>query len=749
MRLLPALLFLPLTAAAAALPAQDVVTIADTRIPDPRAHIAYPPTQRGDVVEEQFGERVADPYRWLENDVRQDPAVRAWVTAQNETSSAFLSRLPGREAIRARMTQLYNYERFGMPERAGTFYFYTRNDGLQNQAVLYVREGLGGAPRVLIDPNSWSRDGATALAEWDPSEDGHYLLYAVQDGGTDWRILHVIDARTGRILPDEIHWVKFSNIDWAKDGSGFFYSRFPEPSGGSQFQSLNENHAIYFHRLGTAQGDDRLIYATPDRPRLSNNGEVSEDGRWLIVTSSEGTDARYEVTLIDLTQPNAPPRHVVTGFTSEWDYLGNSGTTFYWRTNYRAPRQRIVSMNIESPISMGHSEDRPGNRLYVAEPNVRELVPEDSATLDGASIVGRQLIAQYLVDAKAEVRTFTLDGHRTGTVRLPDAIGNAGGFNGHQDRSETFFSFTNFTRPSAIYRYDSATGRTTPFAVPRVAFNPADFTIRQVFYTSKDGTRVPMFLVHRRSLNLRRPQPTLLYAYGGFDASELPRYQPKWATWLDMGGVLAVANIRGGGEYGEAWHDAGRRANKQHGFDDFIAAGEYLVAQHITSRQQLAIEGRSNGGLLIGAVVNQRPDLFAAALPTVGVMDMLRFDRFTAGRYWVDDYGYPNREADWRVLRAYSPYHNIRDGVRYPPMLVTTADTDDRVVPMHSFKYIAAIQHADPNGPPHLIRIETRAGHASGKPTDKQIAEFTDMYAFIAHFTGLEPPASTPVRPAR
>jgi prolyl oligopeptidase len=717
MRFLAAFLFLPLATSAFA---QS----------QPASPIVYPATARGDVVEEQFGERIADPYRWLENDVRQDPSVRAWVTAQNAASSAFLATLPGREALRARMTQLYNYERFGMPEKAGNFYFYTRNDGLQNQSGLWVREGLNGTPRILIDPNGWARDGATALAEWDPSEDGRHLLYAVQDGGTDWRTLHVIDVATGQLLPDEIRWVKFSNIDWAKDGSGFFYSRFPEPNGASQFQSLNENHAIYFHRLGTQQNEDRLVYATPDRPRLSNNGEVSEDGRWLIVTSSEGTDARHEITLIDLTRPNAEPRRIITGFTNEWDYLGNSGTDFFWRTNNGAPRQRIVSTDVSRP-----------------DLAIREIVPEDAATLDDASIVGRQLIAQYLVDAKSEVRTYGLDGHRTATIRLPEAIGNAGGFDGHQDSSETFYSFTSFARPTAIYRYDSATGRTSAFAQPRVAFSPADFVVRQVFYNSRDGTRVPMFLVHRRGLNMHQPHPTLLYAYGGFNATELPRYQPRWLTWVDMGGVLAVANIRGGGEYGEAWHDAGRRANKQNGFDDFIAAAEYLIAQHVTSREHLAIEGRSNGGLLIGAVVNQRPDLFAAALPTVGVMDMLRFDRFTAGRYWVDDYGYPNREPDWRVLRAYSPYHNIRDGVHYPPLLATTADTDDRVVPGHSFKYISAMQHADPAGAPHLIRIETRAGHGSGKPTDKQIEEFTDMYAFIAHFTGLRVPA--PVRPAR
>ena len=703
------LLLLPVAASALAQPAA--------------APIAYPETVRGDVAETQFGERIADPYRWLENDVRQDPRVREWVTAQNRVSQAFLANLPARAAFRARMTEMYDYERFELPEKAGSRYFYTRNDGLQNQAVLYVRDGLAGAPRVLIDPNSWSQDGATALASWDPSEDGRHLLYAVQDGGTDWRTLRVLDVAAGRVLDDEVRWVKFSSLDWAKDGSGFYYSRFPEPDAAAQFQSTNENHSVYFHRIGTPQSADRLVYATPDRPRLSHNAEVSEDGNWLIVTTSQGTDNRYDIILIDLSRPDAAPRPLITGFEHDWSYLGNSGTIFYWQTNNGAARQRIVATDVSRP------------RL-----TIREIVPEDAATLQGASIVGRQLIARYLVDAKSEVRTFTLAGTRTGTIRLP-GIGSVGGFQGDQSSSETFYSFASFNRPGMIVRYDSATGRISTFAEPTLRFDPARYEVRQVFYNSRDGTRVPLFLVHRRDLDRARPQPTLLYAYGGFNASELPRYQPKWMTWVDMGGVLAVANLRGGGEYGRAWHDAGRLANKQNTFDDFIAAGEYLIRERLTTRRQLAIEGRSNGGLLIGAVLNQRPDLFAAALPTVGVMDMLRFDRFTAGRYWVDDYGHPDREAEFRTLRAYSPYHNIRAGVRYPPMLVTTADTDDRVVPMHSFKYISAMQHADPDGGPHLIRVETRAGHQAGKPTDKQIEEYSDMYAFIAHFTGLSVPA--------
>ena len=713
-------ILLPLVLAACTTTASTAPEVSEAAPAVPSAAaIAYPQTLREEVVEEHFGERIADPYRWLENDVREDPRVRAWVTAQNEVTNAYLATLPARDAFRARMTQLYDYERFGVPEKAGNRYFYTRNDGLQNQSVLYVREGLNGPPRVLIDPNGWSADGATALAEWDPSEDGRHLLYSIQDGGSDWRTLRVLDVATGQTTQDEVRWVKFSSLDWAKDGSGFYYSRFPEPAQGQQFQSTNENHAVYFHRLGTSQSADRLLYATPDRPRLSHVAEVSDDGRWLIVSSNEGTDSRFEINLIDLSRPQAPPRRIVSGFEHDWTYLGNRGSTFYWQTNNGAPRQRVVAMDIDRPTQL------------------REIVAEDAATLAGASIVGQRIIGEYLVDAKAEVRVFDLDGRRTGTVALP-GIGAVSGFSGDMESSETFYSFSSFNRPGGIYRYDSATNRSSVFAEPRLPFDPEQFEVRQLFFNSRDGTRVPMFLIHRRGLDLSRPQPTLLYGYGGFNNPELPRFQPRWMTWVDMGGVLAVANLRGGGEYGQAWHDAGRRANKQNVFDDFIAGAEYLIREGITSNRHLAIEGRSNGGLLVGAVLNQRPDLFAAALPTVGVMDMLRFDRFTAGRYWVDDYGYPDREADFRILRAYSPYHNIRSGVAYPPLLVTTADTDDRVVPGHSFKYIAALQATQAGPAPHLIRIETRAGHGSGKPTDKQIEEYSDMYAFVAHHTGLD-----------
>ena len=682
------------------------------------APIRYPETRRVDQVDEQFGVKVADPYRWLENDVRKDPEVRAWVDAENAVTNAYLATLPGRDVFKARMTQLFDYERFGVPVKKGGRYFYSRNSGLQNQAVLYVRDSVDGPGRVLIDPNGWSKDGATALGEWRPSEDGSKMLYTIQDGGTDWRTIKVLDVVTGQILADTIEWVKFSGVGWAKDGSGFYYSAFPAPAEGAKFQALNENQKVYLHRLGTAQSADLLIYATPDKPQQGHSPQLTDDGKWLVITTTEGTDNRYEVTVLDLTKPGAKPRTIIPGLENEWSLAGNTGSTFYWRTNKGAPRQRIVAMDVA-----------------LAAPVVQEIVPEDKAVLDGAGVIGGVMVAVYLADVKTEVRRYTLEGKSIGPVVLP-GIGTAGGFGGERDDPETFYAFTSYATPTSIYRYDVKSGNATPWATPKVDFNPADYVVEQKFYASKDGTRVPMFVVHRKNLPAG-PAPTLLYAYGGFNIASLPGFSATRLAWMEQGGVLAVANIRGGGEYGKAWHDGGRLANKQNVFDDFIAAGEYLIAQSVTSKAQLAIQGGSNGGLLVGAVVNQRPDLFAAALPAVGVMDMLRFDRFTAGRYWVDDYGYPNKEADFRVLYAYSPYHNIRSGHDYPAILATTADTDDRVVPGHTFKYTAAIQAAALGEKPHLVRIETRAGHGSGKPTDKIIEEAADLWAFAAKWTGM------------
>jgi prolyl oligopeptidase len=685
----------------------------------PDAAINYPPTRRDDTVDTLFDEAVADPYRWLENDVRVDRAVREWVEAENAVTDAYLATLPGRVEISQRLTTLWNFERFGIPKQRGGRYFYQRNDGLQNQATLHLRERLDGEARLLIDPNLWSEDGATALAEWEPSHDGARLAYAVQDGGSDWRTLRVLDVETGRPLEDEVRWVKFSALAWARNGAGFFYSRFPEPEADGTHQSLNLNHAIYFHQIGSPQGNDRLVYATRDRPKLNHVAEVTDDGRWLVIYSTEGTEARVEVTLIDLTSASPKPRTLIRNREHNWQLAGSVDTTLYFVTNLDAPRQRIVAIDAASQARV-----------------LNEIVPEDAATLEGASLVGDRLIASYLVDAASEARLFTRTGKPAGRVELP-GIGSVGGFEGEAGDPETFFAFTSFAHPTSIYRFDSATGEVTPFAEPRVAFDHADYVVERRFFPSKDGTRVPMFVAHRRDLDLSDGAPTLLYGYGGFNVSMTPAFSVANLTWMDMGGVYAQASIRGGGEYGKAWHDGGRLANKQNAFDDFIAAAEHLIEAGITRADKLAIRGGSNGGLLVGAVVNQRPDLFAAAIPQVGVMDMLRFNRFTAGRYWVDDYGDPAKEEDFRLLRAYSPYHNVPESGAFPAILVTTADTDDRVVPGHSFKYAAALQAANLGDRPRLIRIETRAGHGAGKPTAKLIEEFSDLWSFAARWTGI------------
>lgn len=687
--------------------------------------MTYPATPRQNLVEDHFGTKVADPYRWLEADVRVDKKVSEWVAAENAVTARYLERLPGRDALRGRMRALMDYERLGVPRKAGGRYFYTRNSGLQNQSPLYVRDGLNAAPRLLVDPNTLSKDGATAMAEWEAAPGGKHLAYAVQDGGTDWRTLHVVNVDSGRLLEDRIAWVKYSDLSWDGKGEGFFYSRFAAPAKGSEFQSTTDKQKIYYHRLGTAQAADRLIYETPRRSSLGHTAQVTKDGRWLVILSSEGTDDRYELSVADLSGlAGSGPivvRTLVPGLRNNWSLVGSRGDTLYFITDRLAPRGRLVSFDLSK-----------------AKPQPIAIVAQSRETLTAGQLVGNRFILAYLAEAATEARLVELDGRPVGPIMLP-GIGTAAGFGGRDGDAETFYAFSGYTTPGTIYRFDTATGKSSVFATPRLAFDPDAFVTEQLFYPSKDGTKIPMFVVRRRDVAASgKPAPTLLYGYGGFNIALTPDFSATRMAWIEQGGVLAVANLRGGSEYGNAWHDAGRLTKKQNVFDDFIAAGEFLKAKGIAGADQLAIEGRSNGGLLVGAVVNQRPDLFAAALPAVGVMDMLRFNRFTAGRYWVDDYGDPGRAADFRNLLRYSPYHNIRAGVAYPPILVTTADTDDRVVPGHSFKYIAALQAAEVGDKPHLIRIETRAGHGSGKPTDKAIEEFSDVYAFAAKWTGLE-----------
>jgi len=680
--------------------------------------LTYPETQSEPVVEHRFGETLVDPFRWLEADVRGDARVRAWVTAQNNVTRAYLDTLPGRDLLAERTRKIMNFARMGTPTKAGGRYFYTRNSGLQNQSTLWVREGVAGPERLLLDPNAWAKDGATALSEWSVSQDGRFVAYAVQDGGTDWRIIRVLDVATGRTLDGEVRWAKFSRITWRPDGSGFFYSRFPEPDAAAAYQSTNLNQAVFFHAVGTAQAADALVYATPDAPKLNHSAQVTDDGKWLVVSSSAGTDPRNMVTIAALGASIGQARKLIADMANDWQLAGSDGDAMWFRTDLGAAKGRIVR------IDVGRKRVKPV-----------QVVAESDDTLLAASLVGDRLIVAYLGDAKSQAELFTLDGRRVGKVTLP-GIGTASGFNGVTGDAETFFTFSSFATPPTVYRYDTATNTSIPFFTPEVAFDPAIYATEQVFFASKDGTRVPMFLVQRRD-RAPGPAPTLLYGYGGFNVALTPSFSASRISWLEQGGVLAIANLRGGGEYGRDWHDSGRLARKQNVFDDFIAAAEWLIAQGITSKDRLAIQGGSNGGLLVGAVVNQRPDLFAAALPAVGVMDMLRFDQFTAGRYWVDDYGNPAVEADWRTLRAYSPYHNIRSGTDYPAILVETADTDDRVVPGHSFKYTAALQAASVGAKPHLIRIETRAGHGSGKPTDKIIEETADAWAFAARWTGM------------
>jgi prolyl oligopeptidase len=690
------------------------------------APISYPVTRTVEQVDVQHGVAVADPYRWLEQDVRTAPEVAEWVAAQNRVTRAYLDALPGRARIAARMRELWDYDKFSIPERGGDRFFFRIQAGLQNQPAVYVQDGLAGEPRLLIDPNTWSSDGATALDAFEPSPDGSLLAYSVQDGGTDWRILRVLDVASGSTLQDEIRWAKFTGIEWAPDGRSFFYARYPEPPAGQQFTALNYNHAIYRHVIGEPQSADRLVYARPEHPRQNFGAEVADDGRTLVITVSEGTDERYEIVLINLER-GGQPQLLIGGFENDYSLVGlDARGRLLFRTDRNAPRGRIVAIDPRRP----------------AERNWREIVPEDEAVLIGADRVGDAIMARYLVDARTEVRRFRLDGRAQGVVTLP-GLGSAEGFAGEAGDPLTFYSFASFNQAPTIYSYDARSGESAVFRAPQAPFDPNDYVVEQVFYNSRDGTRVPMFIAHRRDVTANGARPTLLYGYGGFNSAQTPSFQVQRLQWMEMGGVFVLANIRGGSEYGAEWHDAGRLLNKQNVYDDMIAAAEHLIASGWTSPAHLAIQGRSNGGLLVGAVINQRPDLFAAALPQVGVMDMLRFNQFSAGRFWTDDYGDPAEEAHFRNLLAYSPYHNIRDGAAYPAVLATTADTDDRVVPGHSFKYAARMQAAqggrvEADGRPRLIRIETRAGHGSGRSTDQTIAEFADMWAFIAHHTGLE-----------
>jgi prolyl oligopeptidase len=689
----------------------------------PAPAVEYPKTPTVNQVDDYFGTKVADPYRWLEDDVRTSDAVAGWVDAQNKVTFAYLNSIPERAAIKERLTRLWDYERYTSPFKAGDFYYFLKNDGLQNQSIYYRSSTVDGVAELVLDPNTWSKDGTVSLGALTFSDDGSKLAYAVSRAGSDWTEWHVRDMATMKDDSDTLRWVKFSGVEWTKDGSGMFYSRFVDPDTTHKYITKNEHHKLFFHKLGTPQSEDRLIFERTDQPEWLVSGKVSDDGRWLLIEMSH-TGPQNLLTYLDLTAPNARPVPLLDEWEASYDVIGTDGTVFYLVTDLDAPKKRIVAIDITKP----------------EKENWKTLIPEGSDVLKGVKLLNTNyFVVQYLKDAYTQVRIYDLKGQFVRDVALP-GIGTAGGFGGKRHHTETFYSYASFTTPPSIYRYDLVTGESRLIRQAKVDFNPDDFTTSQIFYTTKDGTKIPMFLAHRKDIAMTGNNPTLLYGYGGFSISTTPSFSVSRVAWMEMGGVLALPCLRGGGEYGEEWHLAGTKEKKQNVFDDFIAAAEWLIANKYTRPERLAIQGGSNGGLLVGAVMAQRPDLFGAALPAVGVMDMLRYHKFTIGRAWAYDYGTSDDEAGFRALYAYSPYHNLKPGVRYPATLITTADTDDRVVPGHSFKFAAALQAAQAGSPPTLIRIETSAGHGGGKPTTKIINEVSDQLAFLARSLGMTLP---------
>ncbi len=684
--------------------------------------IAYPETRKGDVVEVLHGHKIADPYRWLEDP--NSAETTAWVEAQNRVTFAYLEKIEKRSAIRERLTRLWDYERYGVPSREGAWTIFSKNNGLQNQAVIYKAASLTVAPEVLLDPNTLSSDGTVALSGVSFSEDGKHMAYATSASGSDWMEWKVRDVATSKDLADVIKWSKFSGAAWKKDGSGFYYSRYDAPKDQAEaFKAVNKYQKVYFHRIGTAQDKDELVYERPDQPDWGFGADVTEDGRWLLIFQSESTEPKNRVFLKDLTDPSGRIEPFLDKFDASYNVVGNDGATFYVVTDKDAPRKRVVA------IEKGGTEPAAWKTL-IAQPANRDV-------LSSASLIANRFVTVWRVDAHEKMKLFSLDGQPESEIVLP-AIGSIAGLTGKRKDQDAFYAFTSFTYPQTTFRYDFATKASAIFKQPKVDFNPNAFETKQVFYSSKDGTKIPMFIVHKKGLVQNGENPTYLYGYGGFDISLEPAFSPANIVWMEMGGVYAQANLRGGGEYGKEWHDAGRLKKKQNVFDDFIAAAEWLIENKYTRAPKLAIGGGSNGGLLVGAVMTQRPELFGAALPAVGVMDMLRYHKFTIGWAWKSDYGDPEIKEDFEVALKYSPLHNIKAGVAYPPTLVTTGDHDDRVVPAHSHKFIAALQAAQKGRAPVLTRIETKAGHGAGKPTAKIIEERADQWAFLTATLGMK-----------
>jgi prolyl oligopeptidase len=673
----------------------------------------YPQPKRGDHVDDYHGVKVPDPYRWLED--TDSAETHDWVEAENKLTFDYLERIPYRQAIRDRLTKLWNFERYTVPEKEGGRYFFQHNNGLQNQNVLLVAESLSAEPRVLLDPNLLSSDGTVALAGSAISDDGKLLAYGIAISGSDWTEWHVRNIDSGKDLPDDLKWVKFSGASWTKDNKGFYYSRYDEPKGATM-RDANYFHKLYYHRLGTAQSEDKLVYERPDNKELGFAGSVTDDGHYLIIHVWQGTSPKNRLYYKDLTQPDSQVIKLLDEFDAQYQFIDNDGPVFWIQSDLDAPRGRVLAIDTDHP----------------KRTNWKALVPQGTDKLEFANVVNNSFLLGYLKDARTEVRVHDLNGTFLHNVDLP-GIGTAEGFGGKRKHTETFYGFTSFTFPSTVYRYDPVAGKSSIFRQPKVDFDATRYESKQVFYNSKDGTRVPMFLTYKKGIKLDGQNPVLLYAYGGFDISLTPFFSVPNAVWLEMGGVYAQPNLRGGGEYGEEWHQAGMKLKKQNVFDDFIAAAEWLIDSKYTSTPKLAIRGRSNGGLLIGACLTQRPELFGAVLPEVGVMDMLRFHKFTIGWAWTSDYGSSDDPAEFKALYAYSPLHNLRPGTKYPPTLIATSDHDDRVVPGHSFKFAATMQADQAGASPVLIRIEVKAGHGAGKSITKLIDETADTWSFVAH----------------
>jgi len=682
----------------------------------------YPDSPKGSQIDDYHGTQVADPYRWLENS--DSPETRAWIEAQNKLTFDYLAQIPAREKIKQRLTELWNYERFGVPFRQGSRYFLTRNDGLQNQSVLYTLDSLAAEPKLLLDPNKLSDKGTVALKSYAVSEDGEYLAYGLSSAGSDWEEWRVRKVSTAEDTDDVLNWVKFSGASWTKDGSGLFYSRYDAPQEGQKLQSLNYYQKLFFHKLRSPQSEDFLVYHRPDQKEWGFNGTVTEDGRYLIITVRQGTDVKNRLFYKEIL-PGAPASELAFGkgaavvellndFDASYEFIGNDGPIFWFQTDLQAPRGKVIAIDTRDP----------------KRENWQTLIPESRDTISSVSAVNRQFVVNYMQDARSAVRIFDLSGQPVRALTLP-GMGTAVGFGGKLTDTEAFYSYASFTAPATIYRCDLTTGESSIFRQPKLPFDPSLYTTRQVRFKSKDGTEIPMFVVQGQKIGTNAYRPALLYGYGGFNISLTPAYSASVMAWLEMGGVYAQPSLRGGGEYGEEWHQAGMKLKKQNVFNDFIAAADWLIGNKITHPSLLAISGGSNGGLLVGACIAQRPDLFRAALPAVGVMDMLRFHKFTIGWAWTSDYGSADNPEEFKALYQYSPLHNLKPGKHYPATLITTADHDDRVVPAHSFKFAAALQAAQAGRNPVMIRIETQAGHGAGKPTAKIIEEAADRWAFL------------------